>query len=534
MRWTMFRNGLRSFKGAAELGARIFVTSLFSIFGLGLAFGLGGAAFGIASHDKWQFLPILFWGVFFLWQVVPITIASFQQQLQFGALLRFPVSFEAFFLLSLLSGMVDISTLIGTLCSAGILAGITAARPSLFLITAIVLAAFGLFNVLLSRMVFAWIERWLAQRRTREIATAVVLCFILAANFFNPAFRKAAGTAGELSPQARAATMQYLHKANAVQQWLPPGAAAGALRSGAHTSIAPMAISFGALGIYILFCGAVLGVRLRAAFRGEDLGEAPARQKAERRTGRWLLDGSGPIAAVMEKELRTILRAVNLLYSLGAPLLFVFIFAGLFKSKGIGTSTLPWGYLICMAYAVVGFTQLIYNNLGAEGPGIQVLFLSPTPIRTVMLAKNLFHGILLLIDASLVLLLASLRYGMPELASLGATVAWVIFAIPVHLAVGNLLSVTMPYRLVVGRLGRQRGSQANALLSMLVQVCVLGMGAGVIAACGVWLHQLWIAIPVFLILAAIGAAVWLRSLGSIERILYRRRDGLLSTLVRTD
>ena len=34
MRWTMFRNGLRSFKGAAELGARIFVTTLFSVFGV--------------------------------------------------------------------------------------------------------------------------------------------------------------------------------------------------------------------------------------------------------------------------------------------------------------------------------------------------------------------------------------------------------------------------------------------------------------------------------------------------------------------
>jgi ABC-2 type transport system permease protein len=219
---------------------------------------------------------------------------------------------------------------------------------------------------------------------------------------------------------------------------------------------------------------------------------------------------------------------------LGAPLLFVFIFAGLFKSKGVGNSSLPWGYFFCLAYAVVGFTQLIYNNLGTEGAGIQVLFLSPTSIRTVILAKNLFHGGLLVIDAGLVLLLTSLRYGSPNAAALGATVAWVIFALPVHLAFGNLLSATMPYRLIVGRLGRQKGSQANALLSMLVQICVLGIGTGLIAGCGLWLHELWVAIPVFLILAAIGVVVWLQSLGSIERIIYRRRDDLLSTLVRTD
>jgi ABC-2 type transport system permease protein len=534
MRWTEFRNGLRSFKGAAELGAHIFVILLFSILGLGVASGLAVAAYSMALHGKWQFIPALFWGVFFLWQIVPITVASFQQQFEFGALLRFPVSFGAFFLLSFLSGLVDVSTLLGGLCSAGILMGITAARPSLFVLAALVLIAFGIFNVLLSRMVFAWIERWLAQRRTREIATAVFLCLILAVNFFNPAFRKAAGTTGDLSPHARAATMQYLHKANAVQRWLPPGVAAGALRSGAQSNAVVATLCFGTLGVYIVLCGAALGVRLRAAFRGEDLGEAPSSRKVERHTGRWLLDGSGPIAAVMEKEVRTILRAVNLLYGLGAPLLFVFIFAGLFKSKDAGTSSLPWGYFFCLAYAVVGFTQLIYNNLGTEGAGIQVLFLSPTPIRTVILAKNLFHGFLLVIDAGLVLLLASLRYGVPKPAALGATVAWVIFAIPVHLALGNLLSVTMPYRLPVGRLGRPKGSQSNTLLSMLAQLCVLAIGAGAIAACSLWLHQLWVAVPIFLILAAIGATVWFQSLGSIERIIYRRRDDLHASMVRTD
>ena len=47
---------------------------------------------------------------------------------------------------------------------------------------------------------------------------------------------------------------------------------------------------------------------------------------------------------------------------------------------------------ICLIYAQLGFTQLFYNNLGAEGMGIQLYFLSPTPMRTVMLAKNLFHS----------------------------------------------------------------------------------------------------------------------------------------------
>ena len=49
-----------------------------------------------------------------------------------------------------------------------------------------------------------------------------------------------------------------------------------------------------------------LGVRLRAEFRGERLSDAPAARKRNESDSRWLIDGSGPIAAVIEKELRTI------------------------------------------------------------------------------------------------------------------------------------------------------------------------------------------------------------------------------------
>jgi ABC-2 type transport system permease protein len=47
--------------------------------------------------------------------------------------------------------------------------GIGIANSRLFPWAAFVLLLFGILNVLLTQMVFAWVERWLAQRRTREI-----------------------------------------------------------------------------------------------------------------------------------------------------------------------------------------------------------------------------------------------------------------------------------------------------------------------------------------------------------------------------
>ena len=49
------------------------------------------------------------------------------------------------------------------------------------------LIAFAAFNILLVRAIFAWIDRWLAQRRTREILGAVFMVGLaLTARFFLP------------------------------------------------------------------------------------------------------------------------------------------------------------------------------------------------------------------------------------------------------------------------------------------------------------------------------------------------------------
>ena len=533
MRWSMFRHGMRSTKGAIEAGARIVVILVYSVMGVGLAFGFGAGVYTITSHGDWQVLWLPMWVAFILWQVVPVSLASFQQQFDLGGLLRFPVSFGSFYVLHLVFGLIDVSTIMGGFCCLGMLTGVALAKPALIGWAALSLAAFAAFNIFLVRAIFAWIDRWLAQRRTREIVSALFLVGILAMNFFNPAFRNNP-KGSPISASTRAAGVRYFRIASQVQRWLPPGLAATALRSGANADPAGASESLALLGVYVILAGGVLGFRLGGEFRGENLGDAPSRKKVERRTGQWLLDGSGPIAAVMEKELRTVLRALPLLYGLGAPLIMVFVFSGLYRNKGASSfGHIPLGLLVCLAYAMVGFTQLLYNNFGTEGTGIQVLFLSPTPIRTVILAKNLFHAVLFAADAALVCVISSLRYGSPEPVALAAAVAWLAFALPAHLTAGNAFSLAMPYRVNMGRISRQKGSQANALLSLAVQLGVLGIGASVFAGCA-YAGQLWLAVPIFLVLAVGAMVAWLRLLPKFEMMAYARRDALIETLVKTE
>ena len=554
LRWRMFQNSLRSKKGALELGARTFSYLVYGFIGLMLAAGSGMAAYAVASGDYWRYLPILFWVLTFLWQMFPIMLASFQEQFDLGILLRFPVRFGSYVLLYLVFGLLDISTILGGLCCVGIWFGVAAARPGLLLWTTLSLGVFAAFNILLVRAIFAWIERWLAQRRTREIVGAVFMVLLLSLQLLNPALyhRRHVRSAGpdERAEQLQAAKAHYsplLKKAEAVQKWLPPGLAAqGMSQAVAHDSAEALG-ALGVLGLYALLAGLVLAARLKSEYRGENLGVAPRRTEAARKSkaiaglagrapavsGEAGMPGdSGPITAIIEKDVRALIRTLPLLWAIGAPLLMVLVFSGVFiRNGGAQGMMFPLALPLCMVYAQLGFTQVFYNNLGTEGAGIQVYFLSPTPFRKVMVAKNLLHSVLFAVVALTAAVMTTLRLGVADDAVLVATAAWLLFALPANLTAGNLFSLKMPYRVNPGRISRQRGSQANALMSLLVQVCFLAVGALVFWLC--WLlDRMWLATPVFLVFAVIAWLVWARVMDRVDGIAFERRTELMITLMK--
>ena len=471
MRFRMLANNVRSVQGAFELGARGVAFLIYTIMGISLGFGLGAGAYSLISGRHFQYVAALFWVIFVVWQVLPIALASFQEHFDLSGLLRFPVSFSSFYLLSIVFGIVDVPALLGGICCIGIWFGATLARPDLAGRVALILAVYAVFNILLARAVLAWVDRWLAKRKSREIVSALFLVLMLSMQLLNPALRSDVEFRRPKSEAAQAKNRKMLNgikpwanAAYAAEQWVPPGLAAKAMVQSAKETSSPAATSLGVLVFYILATGAVLSVRLRAEYSGERLSEAPAPRKKSEEDSRWLIDGSSPVAAVIEKELRTIPRSMPLLFAIGAPLLTVLVISTVLRNTSEGGHPFQLAFPLCVCYALLGFTQLIFNNLGAEGTGIQVLFLSPTPIRSVLLAKNLLHGILFSAVAILAAVFASWRLGEPDPALLATTAAWVLFAVPANLAAGNLLSLTMPYRVNLGRLSRQRGSSLSPSL----------------------------------------------------------------------
>ncbi len=529
MRWQMLLHSLRTGRGSFELGARLLSQGFFALIGIGIGLGLGFGAFQVTAHDSPRMLAALFWPVLVFWQVVPITIASFQENADLSIFLRFPLNFPSYALFYILFGLFDIGSLVGGIALVGIWVGASVARPELAGWITVAVILFGAFNVLLTRMIFSWIDRWLAQRKTREILGVVFLFLIMGAQFLNPVYYQ---HRGHQSGANETTIMQRFHDVVRAQRYLPPGLAATAVNA-AHEG-KPLAAGSDLLflALYAAAAGALLGIRLRAEYRGENLGEAPKKSiKAAPARRRHAIEGRGPVAAVVEKEIRYLMRSGILLYASLAPLIIVFLFSrGMPGGGDVGFAreyALPLG----VAYSFLGLTRFIYNNLGGEGAGVQLYFLSPTPFRKVMLGKNIVHTLIFLVELVLVSVIVAYRAGMPSAEILAVTLAWLLFAVPAQLAMGNVLSITMAYRMNMARMAREPGSLGNSLLSLVVQGLVFGVGAAVYVPLNITGHS-GLAVPALLVLAAGSFWLWQWTLASAAGMVASQKESLVATLYK--
>ncbi len=92
------------------------------------------------------------------------------------------------------------------------------------------------------------------------------------------------------------------------------------------------------------------------------------------------------------------------------------------------------------AYALLMLTNLIYNNFGADGAGVQFYFVSPVRFREIVLAKNLVHATILAFEMILIWIVVCFLYRPPSLYYTLTTIAGVLLAAFANMAVGNLLS----------------------------------------------------------------------------------------------
>jgi ABC-2 type transport system permease protein len=529
LRWRLFVNSLRTIRGQLELVSHIIVGLAFALGGLGGALGLGIGAFYLVSGGNPELLALLLWPVFFFWQVFPLAATAFTKNPDSSDLLRFPLAYRSYFLIRLAYGAFDPATALGSLWLSGIFTGITFAKPVLLPWTLLVLLLFAAFNLLLLQMIFAWVERWLAQRRTREIMGVLFVLVMLSLQLIGPIM-------GHLSGRSRPAFTRFIELLVPMQRALPPGLAANALAQ-AFTGQPLAALgSLLALGALAMLMGYLLHLRLHAQFRGESLSATTVRtstvRESKRRLG-WNLPGfSSPVAAVFEKEARYLGRSGPMLLTLIMPIFMLLIFRlGPARHTGLFSRAPNLAFPGVAAYALLVLTNLIYNNFGGDAGGVQLFYASPVRFRQIVLAKNLTHAAILLMEMALAWLAATYLYGSPALDITAATITAILFAAPLNFAVGNLLSLYSPKKLDFSTFGRQRASQMTVLVSLGVQIVIVGVGVAVFVIGRVY-QNYWIVAGTFLALAAISFSIYGMILQRIDRIALEKRETLIAELCR--
>jgi ABC-2 type transport system permease protein len=531
VRWEIFLHSLRTTKGTLELFSRILITAVMTAGGLGGAFGLGVGAWYFVSQGEPEFLAALLWPVFMFWQFFPVMATAFNETLDTSNLLRFPLNYRSYVLVRLVYGALDPATLLGSLWLTGIAIGVGIAQPRLFLSTVVVLAIFGLFNILLTQMVFAWVERWLAQRRTREIFAVIFFLFMISFQLIGPLMSR-------LRPRSASSLIRVSREVNTVQRLLPPGLSAHSIASTANGRWGASLLSLAFVAVYGAVILRILSVRLRAQYRGENLSEVTKDALAKNgdkgvRVG-WNVRGvSAPIMAVFEKESHYLSRSGPMLLTFVTPIIMLVVFGfGQGRPGGGFLQRSPdLGFPIGTAYTLLLLTNLIYNNFGADGGGIQFFLVSPARFRQIVLGKNLTHLAVLVLEMAVVWIGVSLLFRRPSFAVTMATIAGMLFAAPLNLAVGNLMSLYSPKRIEFGTFGRQRASQLTVLISFGVQLVVFAFGATVFGLAKYY-GDIWIAAGLFVILAAVSITAYTLILGRVDALAQQRREVLASELCK--
>jgi ABC-2 type transport system permease protein len=527
LRWRIFVNSLRTQRGKVDLISRVVLSVgiVFVVLGIGPLLGVG--SWYAISHGKSIILSAEIWFVFLVWLLVPLVVTGFGAESDPGSLLRFPLRYSTFVLLAFAHGILEPVAVAALYWLLAMLGGIAIASPGALLWAFPGLAALALFNLLLNRVIFAWLSRWMAQRRTREILGALFILVMFSFQLIGP-----------LTGRYRNRALPMVTLIVPTGRFLPPGMAAAAIVAGRAGRGGSASVELAGLLGYSAVLGWLLSIRLGAEYRGENLSEARRESSAERTTLRtgWNVAGLSPtVAALFEKDLRYLIRNSTAYFNLLAPLFIVVVMS---LSHGGSHANVPvfmrvssFFFPMSVLYVMLILVGLAYNNLGYDGSGLPMLLVAPIRFRDVLVAKNLLHTLVVLAEIIAVSVLGWFLVGPTPPEVVCVTLAGALFMLLANLAAGNLVSLYFPRKLNFGQIKRQQGSgtavAASAGTQLLIGVLITGAyfvsrWAGNLAWCGVAL----------LVLAAAAWVAYLRVLDLASDIAWKRREVLMSELTR--
>ncbi len=240
-----------------------------------------------------------------------------------------------------------------------------------------------------------------------------------------------------------------------------------------------------------------------------------------------------PVAALIQKELRSLLRMPRFRVALGMACVFsALLFLPMILREGGGGAFQRNFFPFLMLYALLLLSDaLLLNIFGTDRAAVQLYFLTPTPFVDVFRAKNVVAWIFLLpinlLTAAVIALIAHL-----SLESVAAGVVASVVATMHLMWAGNLISVMAPRPSDPSSTMQRRGNARNQLWILL---CTLGMAALVgFAYLARWAFNAdWALFAVLGFEFLVGYVIYRVSLDSAVNRAIAEREHILDTLSRT-
>ena len=537
----MYLNGFRRKGGKTDLAATLSVAPLALIVVGGLCLGAGATAMWAGFSGHIDRVSWVLWGIFLLCQLANLNLGQPGTTFDPRQLIRFPMGVWSYTAVRLFFGMLAPGNLIVTLMSLAAATGVTIAKPELAGWAFVAMAVFAAVNVLFTRMIFAWVDRWLSTRRAREAFTALIFLISIAAqgmNFaYNPAYHNR-----RMDLRKIRAVQSTLTKVEHYVSALPPelaGSSIAAAHQGRVGAFVLKNVASAAWGCVFLL---VFSMRMRTEYRGENLSDPANVVRAAKTAKHEVSHGAHTPAfvaasarpadvtrVVAAKELLYLRRNTGLFYGLIMPLLMVLIFAGRWSTRwSLHGSTVV---MAALAYGLIGVFPMAFNTFGLDGAGAQTYFFTPVRLREVLMGKNVLCAGLALAETIAILAVLSYTGKTPSLVVILSGMLWMVTTLLVELTVGNYMSIRSPKRIDPGRTAQKQARPASAFLSMGI-VLASGLAGGLVTYLAGMEDMDWVVPIVFACTGVAAAWVYLQNLNKLDAYGWLHRDAMFEELQR--
>jgi ABC-2 type transport system permease protein len=483
---------------------------------LAVVLAKGLPAVPIAQLHTW--VPVGLLGVFLFWQIVPLFTLSTGWSLQLNKLRVFPLSDSALFGIEVILRLTSAPEMVIVL--AGGITGLLR-HPAIPFLAPLLLLLYIPFNLFLQLAIRDLILYSFERHRFRELFAALVISISILP---------------QLLARTRLGRILKPYFFAAAHGYAAPWREAASLSLGSFSVIDAVLLVAWILGAY-----ALARWQFKKSFRHEEImrrAVSDATSTASSRKAR-LLEWPArlfrdPLASLLQKELRSLVRMPRFRVLFGMACIFsVIVFVPITFNQDVrhGSSFVHSNFLpIVNLYGLLLLSDvLLLNVFGLDRSAVQLYFVAPVPLETVVKAKNLAAIVFVALQTIAVLLIALvIRASVTPLSAFAGAAASAVATIYL-LAFGNIASISMARPVDPAQTFKKQAGARMQLWLLLCGVCMyVVVGFAFLAR---WaLQSDWALLGILLLEFAVGIIVYRFATESAIQRGVRDRERLVEAL----